>query len=229
MRRVAFLLLLAAAAPAQVGSQLDSLAATAARASANWETLATGLDAKIARMLPCDPRLTQAIQDVSQASQARLAARNQYLQAALAESGQDTETARLAVQAGQTAARELETDRAEADEERIAVEGQLSDLSDSVKLRPALGDARTQLQAIAAKIAARSTAIQSQIARRAALLTALNNLYQARQARQRALQAQLSALSLETLRWTDYYAVRLARARTECDIINPNPPARRKQ
>ncbi len=228
MRRVAFLLVLAAAAPAQVGSQLESLAATAARASANWEMLARGLEAKIVRMLPCDPRLTGAIQEVSQASEARLSARNQYLLAVVAAARQDTETARLAVQSEQAAARELETDHAEAEQERIAVEGELSDLSDSVKRRPALEDARAKLEAIAGKIASRSAALQSEIPRRAKLVGDLNDLYQARQARQHALEAQMAALSLETSRWADYYAVRLARARTECDITNPNRAARRK-
>jgi hypothetical protein len=109
------------------------------------------------------------------------------------------------------------------------VEGQLSDLTDSAKQRLALGDARAKLEAIAGKITVRSAAIQSEVTRSAALIGTLNDLYRARQARQQALEAQLSAVSLETSRWADYYAVRLARARTECDITNPNRATRRKR
>lgn len=220
--------MLTVAAPAQEGTPLQSLAGNAARASAAWENLAKGLEAKITRMLPCDPRLTAAIEEVGHASEERLAALNQYVQAAVVQARQDTESARAAIAAEQAATRELETDRAEAEQERIAVEGQLSDLIDSAKRRPALEDARAKLQAIAASIAARSADLQTEIGKRAALLASLNDVFTTRQARQRALESQLSALGLETQRWSDYYAARLARARTECDITTPTH-SRRKQ
>jgi chromosome segregation ATPase len=228
LRRFAFLLLLTVAAPAQEGTQLPSLAETAAKASAAWANLAKGVEGRIARMLPCDPRLTAAIEEVSQASEARLAAVNQYVQAAVLESQQDSETARAALTVEQASARELETDRAEIEQERIAVEGQLSDLTDSAKRRPALEDARVKLQQIASSLDARGADLQAQIAKRATLVASLGAVLSARQARQRALEAQLSALPVETQRWNDYYAARLARARTECEITNPSH-ARRKQ
>jgi chromosome segregation ATPase len=216
-------------APAQEANPAPGLAERAAKADANWEALAKGLDAKIQRMLPCDPRLTAAIEEVSQASQARLAAMNQYLQAAVARARQDTETARLALVAEQASARDLETDRAEAEQERIAIEGQLSDLTDSVKRRPSLEEARAKLQSIEESVAARARDLQSLATKRTPLAAALSDLVQARQARQRALEAQLDALALETLRWGDYYAARLARARTECEITNPVGTSRRKR
>ena len=234
MRKFLFGLLAGAAwqlnAPAQEANRLQALADTTAKASTNWQTLAKGLDAKIARMLPCDPRLTAAIEETSQASQARLAAMNQYFQAAVAQARQDTESARVAVAAEQAAARDVETDRAEAEQERIAIDGQLSDLTDSVKRRPMLEEARAKLQAIGAAVTSRGSDLQQLQTRRASLAAALNDLVEARQTRQRALEAQVAALALETSRWGDYYAARLARARTECEITNPaRTPTRRKQ
>jgi len=216
-------------APAQEANPAPGLAERAAKAAAQWETLATGLDAKIQRMLPCDPRLTAAIEEVSRASQARLAAMNQYLQAAAARARQDTETARLALAAEQASARDLETDRAEAEQERIAIEAQLSDLSDSVKRRPELEEARAKLHSIRDRVAARAADLQSLAEKRSLLAAALSDLVEARQARQRALEAQLNALALETSRWGDYYAARLARARVECEITNPAGTSRRKR
>lgn len=229
MRRLAFLLLLTVVAPAQEGSQLQTLAQTAARASAAWEGLAKGLEVRIARMLPCDPRVSAAIEEVSQASDARLAALNQYMQAVAAQARQDSDAARAAIASEQTVARDVETDRAEAAQEKIAVDGQLSDLSDSAKRRPALEEARARLESISSTIAARAANLQSQATRRAALLASLTDLAAAREARQRALEMRVAALAIETSRWGDYYAARLARARTECDITNPTRPVRKKQ
>jgi chromosome segregation ATPase len=229
LRRLAFLLLLTVVAPAQEGTQPQTLAQTAARASAAWEGLAKSLEVRIARMLPCDPRVSAAIEEVSQASDARLAALNQYIQAVAAQARQDSDAARAAIAAEQALARDVETDRAEAAQEKIAVDGQLSDLSDSAKRRPALEEARARLEGISATIAARAANLQSQATRRAALLASLTDLAAAREARQRALEMRLAALAIETSRWGDYYAARLARARTECDITNPTRPVRKKQ
>lgn len=222
------LLLLGAAAPAQQGSQIATLAQAAAQASNNWENLAKSLDAKIARMLPCDPRLTAAIEEASQASQGRLAALNLYLQAAIAQARQDSESAAAALAAEQGAAHELETDRAEGAQELVAVNGQLSDLTESARHRTALESSRAALQIIAETVAARVAAIQVQQTHRAALVSALNAVVETTQSGQHALEMRLSALVLETSRWGDYYAARLARAHTECDITNP-AAARRKR
>jgi len=67
---------------------------TAAKRAAEWEALAKGLDAKIARLLPCDPRAKSAIEEVSHASEARLAALGEVLKIALAQANADTERVR---------------------------------------------------------------------------------------------------------------------------------------
>ena len=63
---------------------LASLAQTARQKAADWDTLAQALDASIGRLLPCDPKGPAAIEEVSRASDARLAALADYLQAASA-------------------------------------------------------------------------------------------------------------------------------------------------
>ena len=80
------------AAPA--ANPLAAREALAQKRAAEWETLAKVLEGKIARMLPCDSRVHGAIEEVSRASQARLASLNDYLQAAAAQAKADAERAR---------------------------------------------------------------------------------------------------------------------------------------
>jgi hypothetical protein len=222
------LCLFALAGGAAVAQQVD-LAQTAQKAEADWKNLASGLEPKIARMLPCDPRVKAALEEVSRASEVRLAALGQYLQTELAEAKRDSETARAPSEAAQLGVRELEADRAEAEQERIAVEAQLADLTESVRRRPLLDDARQKLESIVGMTRQRASELQEQVTHRAALAAALAEVAAARQARERALEAQLAALALETSHWGDYYDARLARARTECAVTNPAGATRAAQ
>ena len=231
---ICLILLAAAAVPAQEPAaapalRSDALAETARKAAADWETLAKGLEAKVARMLPCDPRVKTTIEEVSRASETHLVSQGQYLQAAAAEAKRDLETARSTLEAEQASAREIEVERAEADQERIAVEGQLADLIESGKKRPSLEDARNKLALIATMIRQRASELEQQTARRTALNSALADVVSALQTRQKAMDAQLAAFSIETSRWAEYYAARLARAQTECAITGPSPAQKKKQ
>src|ERR1700685_1017693 len=78
----ALLVLLAIPAFAQQADLLAARETLAQKRAAEWETLAKGLEARIVRMLPCDPRVKGAIEEVSRASQARLASLSDYLNAA---------------------------------------------------------------------------------------------------------------------------------------------------
>ena len=220
----AILILPAAAACAQTTAPPDPLAPlqqAAEQKAGEWQALAHSLEAKIARMLPCDPRAQAAIEEVSRASEARLLATSQYLNAAVALAQGDTEAARVAAAGQDDGNRDLETEREEAEQERIAVEGQLADLGDSVRRLAALEAAQKKLAEIAAMIRERAAKTQQLAANRNTLAVPLNNLLAAYQARQAALENEQMALAVETTRWNEYYAARLARARTECSIINP--------
>jgi hypothetical protein len=203
---------------------------TAAKRTAEWESLAKALDAKIARMLPCDPRAKSAIEEVSRASEARMAALGEVLKVALVQANTDTERVRLALASEDAALREEETERADSEQERVAVDGQLADLTASAKRREGLEEARKKLADIAAITTSRVKDADDQFQLRATLDISLRDLLAAGHARQTALQNEQAALAAEASRWSDYYAARLARAQTECSITgSPNTQQRKKR
>ena len=215
--------------PSAPADPLTAREAMAQKRASEWETLAKGLEARISRMLPCDPRLKAAIEEVSHASEARLSSLTDYLQAAAAEAASDAERARKAVDDAGGAAKEIEPERAEAEQQRVALDGQIADLSESARRRPSLDDAAAKLQAIQAMTVARIARFEPEIARRAALRQALADLATAYDARKTAIDTELAALTEETARWADYYASKLARAATECSVTNQIRPSRKKQ
>jgi hypothetical protein len=229
-RRSALLLLLAIPAFAQ--QQADPLAARDALAqkrAAEWETLAKGLEARIVRMLPCDPRVKGAIEEVSRASQARLASLSDYLNAAAVQAKAETERAGKAAADAALSAKETGVELTEAEQQRAAIEGQLADLKDSTRRRPALNDAAAKLTGIQTITLAEIERLKQEAARRAALSGSLADLATAYQGRQNALDAELAALVDETARWVNYYAARLTRAETECSVTNRSGQTRKKQ
>ncbi|MGH9557896.1 MAG: hypothetical protein ACRD30_01555 [Bryobacteraceae bacterium] len=222
---------MATAAAQEARAPSDPIAAlrqTSEQANAAWVTSAQAPEGKIARMLPCDPRVKNAIDGVSRASEARLAALSRYLRAAATQAAADAVEANRALAAQQAIARDLETDRAEAEQERIAVEAQVSILADSARRRPVLDDAKKKFDELVSLATQHAATAQQQETRLAALTTALREWAAAAQARQKAAEAELSALVAEMPRWSEYYSARLARAQTECSLTN-NPPVRRQQ
>jgi len=202
---------------------------TAAKRTAEWEALAKTLDAKIARMLPCDPRAKAAIEEVSRSSEARMAALGEVLKIALAQANADAERVRLALAAEDASLREVETERADSEQERVAVDGQLADLTASAKRREGLEEARKKLADIEAITTSRVKDADDLFQLRATLDISLRDLLAAGHARQTAIQNEQAALVAEASRWTDYYAVRLARAQTECSITGPAALPQRKK
>ena len=215
------------AAPA--ANPLAAREALAQKRAAEWETLAKGLEGKIARMLPCDSRVHGAIEEVSRASQARLASLNDYLQAAAAQAKADAERARATASGLDNLAKEADVERSEAEQQRAAIDAQIADLKESVKQRQDLEDAGAKLAEIRGMTVAQAGRWQQDAAGRVALGGALADLAAAYDARQKAMAAELSALGDETARWVNYYAARLNRAEIECSITNQARPARRKK
>lgn len=208
---------------AQISPPADALAPlrqAAEKSAADWEKLARGLEAKIGRMLPCDPRARAAIEEVSRASESRLQAMAQYLKAAIAMAKGDTEAAKAAVSGQNTGSKDLETERAEAAQEKVAIDGQLADLTDSARKLPPLDASEKKLQEIAAMVRDRAAEADRLADVKDPLAVPLQNVLAAYQARESALEDEQVALALEASRWSEYYAARLARAQTECSIIN---------
>jgi hypothetical protein len=144
----------------------------------------------------------------------------QYLKVAVALAKQDSEAAKAAVSSQDDGNQDLETERAEAEQEIIAVEGQRGNLADSVRRLAALEPAAKQLTEIAAMIGERAGRTRQQAENRNPMTVPLKNVLAAYQARQAALEEEQVALAVETSRWSEYYTARLARAQTECSIIN---------
>jgi hypothetical protein len=217
------------AAPASPPDPLGAREVAALQRSAEWEALARGLEGKIARMLPCDQRVRGAIEEVSRASQARMASVLDYLQAAAAQSRVDAEQARAAAGDMDNAAKEANVERTEAEQQRTAVDAQIADLKESVASRPSLDNAAVKLSEIGAMTVARAERWQQDAGRRAELGGGLADLASASEARQKAIDGEIAALAEEAARWVDYYTARLSRAAMECSVTKQGRPSQRKK
>jgi chemotaxis protein histidine kinase CheA len=229
IRVLAILILAAASAPAQ--DALTAYRQTADKAAADWEALAKGLEPRIARLLPCDPNSRAAVQEVSHASDVRLSALAAYLKEAAAKAKDDTESAKQVLAAQAALAGGWNTERTEAEQQGAAIEVQVADLKESMRKRGALAGAEQVLAEIARMVRERASKSADLAARKDVINALLGDLVVAYQDRQTALEKEAAQLDVESARWSAYYTARLARAATECTIIN-NPggtPAPRKK
>lgn len=226
-----FFLALAPFAPAQEkpDDPLDALRQTADKAAAAWESLAKGLEQKIATLLPCDPKSRAAVEEVRNASDTRLGALSAYLKAAVAKAKIDTEAAKRVLAAQAALAGGWTTDRTEADQEHTAIEAQVADLKESMRKRGSLAGAETVLIEIANLAKERATKAEQEAGRREAIESLLGELVIASHDRQTALEGESAALDAEASRWNVYYTSRVSRAITECTIINPGAARKKRQ
>src|SRR6185295_4769834 len=75
-------------------SSLPALQQSVAQRTSEWNTLATNLELRIARLLPCDPQARAAIDEVSRASEARSVALTSYWTVASLQSKTQVEAIR---------------------------------------------------------------------------------------------------------------------------------------
>ncbi len=227
MLRFAPLLLVLAIAEAQE-KPLNALRQTAEKTASDWDALARGLEQKISTLLPCDPRSRAAVEEVSRASEARLSALSAYLKASAAKARADTDAAKrvLAVQAALSGG--WNTERAEADLERSTIQAQLADLKESMRKRGSLAGAEQVLTEIANMVKERAAKADEQAGRRETIEDLLGDLVVSSQDRQKAVEVESALLDAEIYKWNAYYAARVARAVTECTIVNPGTPPRKK-
>jgi hypothetical protein len=220
---------IARSAPAQE-QPVDRLAAlrqAAVKASANWEALAKALEPRIARLLPCDPVSRATVAEVSRASDARLAALSAVVKVEAAKAKDDTDAAKRVLAAQAALGGGWNAERVEADQQRTAIEAQLADLKDSMRLRGSLAGAEQVLVEIAGIVKERSAKSEQQALRGTTIDKLLGDLVVASQDRQTALEQQSALLDAEAAKWTAYYTARLARAAIECSIIDPSALKRR--
>jgi hypothetical protein len=223
------LLLFVLALSANAQDPLDPLRQAADKASADWESLAKGLEQKIATLLPCDPKSRAAVEEVSHASDARLSALTAYVKASVAKAKADTEAAKRVFAAQAAISGGWNTERSEADTERTAIEAQVADLKESMRKRGSLSGAEDVLIEIAHMVKERAAKAEEQAARKDTLDALLGDVLVAYQNRQSALESESAFLDAEAPKWTAYYTARVARAITECSIINPGATQRKKR
>jgi hypothetical protein len=221
-----FLFLAIARAQDKPADQLAALRQTADKAAADWEALAKKLEPRIARLLPCDPNSRAAVEEVSHASDARLSALSAYLKAAAAKAKDDTEAAKRVLAAHAALAGGWNTERAEADQERTAIDAQIADLKESMRKRAALAGAEQVLIELSHMVKERASKSEDQAGRKDLIIVAVGDLVIAYQDRQTALENESALVDAEAVKWSAYYTARISRAATECAIINPG---RRRQ
>lgn len=221
MKRVALLGVLsltAVSAQSPPAPDLGALEQTAQKRQTAWESLAKDLNERVARILPCDPRATAAIIEISRASEARLAALADYLRAASVKAFAETASAKILLDAEERRAVEAGLQQADAGQEQTAVDTQSDALAESVKQRASLEDPQKLLVQIAAMVHQQAAAAEQQAGAADADLALLRDLVTKFDARDAALRDESVAFETERARWNGYYAARLARTQTECSI-----------
>src|SRR5206468_229591 len=132
-------------------------------------------------------RATAAINEVSRASEARLAAIAAYLQSASAQAIAQTQAAKALLDAEQARVAEANSERDDAAQERTSVEAQATALAESLKQRSSLSDAQSALQQVLQSIRDRSSLAEQQAGTRTATLELLRQTVADFQAREAAL------------------------------------------
>jgi hypothetical protein len=219
MKRAVLLGILGCAvAFAQNSPDLSTLEQTAQKRHAEWESLAKDLGERMARILPCDPRYAAGINEVSRASEARLAALADYLRAVSANAFAETAAAKILLNAEEKRVLDAGLERSDSAQEQTAVDIQMDALAESVKQRSTLQNPQKALEQIVAMIHQRVTTADQQAGSADEAVKLLRELMAKFEARDSALREESVAFEAERARWNGYYATRLGRAQTECSI-----------
>ena len=226
--RIVLLCLLLAGAFAQTPppESLTALEQDVLKATADWQALAKGLETKVARLLPCDPRTKAAIDEVAKASQNRLTALSRYYQAAAALAENRAEGASRVLAAEDGRAADLTADKINGDQELADLQKSLEELAAGARAQPGLIPAQNTLLQTVEMTRQRTELAHSRMDRRAAVMDSLRALAEAYQAREKAVKEAGAAVETERTRWTAYYAARSQRSQTECALTKPAAPAR---
>ncbi len=202
-------------------SSLPALQQSVSQRTAEWNTLATNLEQRIARLLPCDPQARAAIDEASRASEARSVALTSYWTVASLQSKTQVEAIRglLSQEEERVGDWVVEASQAQADVAAATAEG--ASLAVGVAQIPALANPRRELSAITEQYRSLEKQAQDRAAAHGKLIDDLRELLNTSQTRQAAIDERLRTVGVEGQRWSAYYAARQARAQSECFLINP--------
>lgn len=214
---ILFALLTSGWASAQ-SADLNSMHESARTAENRWVDLAESLDLRLARMLPCDRRVTEAIQEVRQASVDRMTSLERYLSAAITATQAEGDAAADLHSMIQARVAGTATEANDTQRERAAFAQLIEALNASIARLPNLEPALTQLLALQTSVQRRAEFDQVHQEAENQTLTALASLVAALDERQAALEQERLAHEVERARWNSYYTTRLGRAQLECSI-----------
>jgi len=212
-------------------NSLPALQDAAAKRTAEWNTLTLSLELRLARMLPCDPRVRTAVDEVGRAADTRTVALTSYWNMVSLQSKAQVEAIRGLLTLEQQRAEDWATDKTEAEQEVAATSAQAAALKASLQQVPALANPQKSLESLVESNQMLAAQARERETNGGLLVDELRDLLKASQTRQSAIEGQLKSVSEEGQRWSAYYAARQARAQIECVIINPAaataPPAAR--
>lgn len=212
-------------------NSLPALQDAAAKRTAEWTTLTTGLEPRLVRLLPCDPRVRTSVEEVAKASDNRTVALTSYWNMVSIQSKAQVEAVRGLLAREEERGEDWSKEETETEQELAVTSAQAAALKASMQQVPALASPQKNLEALAATDRQLAAQAQERATNGGLLLAGLRELLKDAQARQSAIDEQLKSVSAEGQRWSAYYAARQARAQIECFIINPAaataPPAAR--
>ena len=206
-------------------SSLPALQQSVSQRTAEWNTLATNLEQRVARLLPCDPQARAAIEETGRASDARIIALTSYWTVASRQSKTQVDAIRrlLSQEEERVGDWVVEASRAQAD---VAYSIALrTSLATSLPRVPALANPQKDLEVIAEQYRSLEKQARDRAAADEQLVNDLRELLNTSQARQAAIDERLRTVGVEGQRWSAYYAARQARAQIECSLINPKAAA----
>ncbi len=208
-------------AQAPAAGSLPALQQTVSQRTAEWNTLATNLELRIARFLPCDPQARAAIDEAGRASDARIIALTSYWTVASVRSKTQVEDIRglLAQEEDKVGDWAVDANQAKVDVALSAA--QAASLATGVPQAPALANPQKDLEAIGEQYRLLEKQAQDRASAHGRLIDDLRELLKTAQARQVAVDQRLKTVGTEGQNWSAFYAARQARAQAECSLINP--------
>jgi hypothetical protein len=200
---------------------LPALQQTVSQRTSEWSTLASNLEQRVARLLPCDPQARAAIVETGRASDARNIALTSYWTVASLQSKAQVEAIRglLTQEEDRVGDSKVDANEAKLDGDLAAAQG--ASLASSVRQLPALANPQKDVEAVTEQYRLLEKQAQERAASEGRLIDNLRELLTASQTRQTAIEDRLKSVSAEGQRWSAYYTARLARAQVECALVNP--------
>ena len=197
-------------------STVSDLEQAASKAQAQWYGLASVLDTRLTRLLPCDATGAAAIEETHRASTARLVALIAYTKAVADQAAQDIAMARQIQRSETEYLATLGPEHTDTEQERAGIVSQINNLTESVRRKVSLTVASDELRALEASVRDRAALVTTNVTATEAALPRFESLVLALTKREAALRKQVVALEDERAKWNGYYTARLARARVEC-------------